>query len=260
MGPSPVIVEKKGRTAWIFLNRPEAMNSLTREMCAALTDAMAQCESDEDMRVVVLSGMGRAFCAGGDLRTIEKLADYDAARAYVHLAGGVNSAIVNSAKPYVAMVNGAAAGAGFNIAMSCDFVYASPKAKFAQAFSSIGLVSDCCGNFLLPRLVGVRAAKELMLRPKVLSAEEAFALGIVNRVADEAELRAEVEALADELAQSAPLAMRYCKKLLLGAFEPFERVMDAEEDIQAKLITSADCKEGVKAFFEKRKPKWRGKC
>ena len=141
-----VSLEKNERTAWVAMNRPEAMNSLTAELCAELVEAFAECERDAEIRAVVLTGSGRAFCAGGDLPTLAALKSRDEAEEYVKTAGRVALAIVRSAKPYIAMVNGAAAGAGFNIALACDFLCASKNAKFTQAFSSIGLIADCGGN------------------------------------------------------------------------------------------------------------------
>ena len=160
-----VSLEKNERTAWVAMNRPEAMNSLTAELCAELVEAFTECERDAEIRAVVLTGSGRAFCAGGDLPTLAALKSRDEAEEYVKTAGRVALAIVRSAKPYIAMVNGAAAGAGFNIALACDFLCASKNAKFTQAFSSIGLIADCGGNFLLPRLAGPREAKRLMMLP-----------------------------------------------------------------------------------------------
>ena len=184
-----VSLEKNGRTAWVAMNRPEAMNSLTAELCAELVEAFAECERDAEIRAVVLTGSGRAFCAGGDLPTLAALKSRDEAEEYVKTAGRVALAIVRSAKPYIAMVNGAAAGAGFNIALACDFLCASKNAKFTQAFSSIGLIADCGGNFLLPRLAGPREAKRLMMLPEKLTAEEAEKLGLTTLVAEDAELR-----------------------------------------------------------------------
>ena len=138
MKDNTVIIKKEGPVAWVTMNRPESLNSLTVGLCAALKAAFAECEDDNDIRVVVLGGEGKAFCAGGDLRTILELSDYEAAREYVHAAGEITVAVMRSRKPFIAMVGGAAAGAGFNIALACDFVCASKRAKFTQAFSSIG--------------------------------------------------------------------------------------------------------------------------
>lgn len=179
------LLEKIEHTAWVTMNRPEAMNSLTAELCAGLTEIFAECERDGEIRAVVLTGTGRAFCADGDLPTLAALKSREEAEAYVRTAGTVALAIVRSAKPYIAMVNGAAAGAGFNIALACDFLCASKNAKFTQAFSSIGLISDCGGSMTLPRLVGPHAAKRLMMLPEKITAEEAEKLGLTTLVAED---------------------------------------------------------------------------
>ena len=253
-----VAVKKEGAVAWVTMNRPGSLNSLTAELCAALKQALAECEADDDVRVVVLAGEVKAFCAGGDLRTILELSDYEAARKYVRAAGEITAAVMRSRRPFIAMVGGAAAGAGFNIALACDFICTSKRAKFTQAFSSIGLISDCGGNLLLPRLVGPHAAKRLMMLPATLSAEEAQALGLVTELAEEADLREKTAALAARLAKQPPLALAQTKKLLNGGKE-LEDILRAEEDIQAALIIGEDCKEGVRAFFEKRRPEFKGR-
>ncbi len=253
-----VLLEKENAVAWVTMNRPESLNSLTAELCAALKTALAECEADGDIRVVVLAGEGKAFCAGGDLRTILELADYEAARRYVRAAGEITAAVTGSKKPYIAMVGGAAAGAGFNLALACDFICASKRAKFTQAFSSIGLISDCGGNFLLPRLVGPHAAKRLMMLPETLSAEAAQRLGLVSELADGEALRERAAALAARLAKQPPLALAQIKKLLNGG-EELADILRAEEDIQAKLMIGEDCKEGVRAFFEKREAAFKGR-
>ena len=150
-------------------------------------------------------------------------------------ASRVALAVVRSAKPYIAMVNGAAAGAGFNIALACDFLCASKN-----AFSSIGLIADCGGNFLLPRLAGPREAKRLMMLPEKLTAEDAEKLGLTTLVAEDAELREKTAKLAARLA----------------AMPIFEATLRREESIQSRLILGEECKEGITAFFEKRPPKF----
>ena len=249
------ILEKKDGTAWVTMNRPEAMNSLTAELCAELVETFAECERAPQIRSVVLTGAGRAFCAGGDLPSIAALKSREEAEAYVKTVGAAALAIVRSAKPYIAMVNGAASGAGFNLALACDFLCGSEKAKFTQAFSSIGLVSDCGGNFLLPRLAGPLAAKRLMMLPEKITAEEAEKLGLTTLVAEESELREKTEALAARWAAMPPRALGEIKKFINEA-ELFEVVLRREEAVQSRLLMGGECKEGVSAFFEKRQPKF----
>lgn len=250
-----VILKKDGAVAQIVLNSPGTMNSMTGSLCDALFCAVSDCEKDSAVRVVVLSGCERAFCAGGDLHALEGFTEEAAALDYVRQAGRAAKAIYHSEKPYLAAVEGAAAGAGFNLALACDFVFASTRAKFTQAFSTVGLVSDCGGNFLLPRAVGAMRAKELMMLPRMLSAGEAQALGIVLRVEEPQNLLPAALAFAQELAQRPPRALAGTKRLvnesgLLG----FDKTAEAEENLQAMLCTGADAKEGIRAFFEKRAP------
>ena len=253
-----VIVKKEGMTAWVAMNRPEALNSLAPELCSALVSALDECEADSGVRVVVLSGNGKAFCAGGDLRTIAALDSIEDARSYVRSAGMITSAIMRSKKPYIAMVGGAAAGAGFNIALACDLICASSCARFTQAFCSVGLIPDCGGSLLLRRAVGVHAAKTLMFLPNTLSADDAVRLGLIFKLTEPEKLKDAAASLASELAAQPPLALAQMKRLQ-NKTEEIEAILREEEEIQARLITGEDCKEGIRAFFEKRRPVFRGK-
>lgn len=256
---SLVSVVKSGRSAWVAMNNPGALNSLTPSLCAELSEAFAACGADERVRVVILCGEGKAFCAGGDLRTISAMSDKGAALEYVRAADSIIAAVINSEKPFIAMVGGAAAGAGFNLALACDFICASKNARFTQAFSSIGLVPDCGGSFLLPRALGLPAAKRLSMLPETLSAEEAYRLGLLTLVAADGEaLRTKTAALAERLAKQPPLALARIKKLLNCGAE-LEKAMRLEELYQSELIIGEDCKEGIKAFFEKREPQFSGR-
>lgn len=258
MNQNSVIVKKEDMTAWVTMNRPAALNSLAPELCSALVGALAECEADSGIRVIVLSGNGKAFCAGGDLRTIAALGSIEEARGYVRSAGMITSAIMRSKKPYIAMVGGAAAGAGFNIALACDFICASSKARFSQAFCSVGLISDCGGSLLLRREVGTRAAKALMFLPRTLSADDAMRLGLLFSVSEPEKLREAAAALASDLAAQPPLALAQMKRLQ-NETEEIEDILHEEEDIQAGLMIGEDCREGIKAFFEKRRPVFCGK-
>lgn len=258
MADEVVQMRKDGPIAWVAMNRDKTLNSITGELCGGLKEAFADCEKDDSIRVVVLYGNGRAFCAGGDLKTLLGCTDEKTTKDTISVGGEVTAAIMGSKKPYIAMVHGAAAGAGFNIALACDFICASKKAKFTQAFSSIGLVSDCGGNLLLPLAVGVRTAKKLMMLPEMLSAEQAFDLGFITVLTEPDELRDKTAALAARLAKQPPLALANIKKLMNDC-DALKKILAVEEEIQTKLIMGEDCKEGIKAFFEKRPPVFRGK-
>jgi len=251
--------EARGSVAWITMDQPQSMNSLTKEISLGLEAAIAKAEADPAVRAVVLTGSGKAFCAGGDLRAIGSCADVVETEAYMRGAGVAPTAIFHSKKPYIAAVNGAAAGAGFNLAITCDFVLASSKAKFTQAFSSVGLMSDCGGNFLLPRLVGPQKAKELMMLPLTITAQEAKDLGIVSRVVEPEQLEAEAEALAASLAERPPLALAQIKRFVNESMQfDFDTMRTREEKMQGILAAGEDAKEGIAAFFEKRQPVFKG--
>lgn len=258
MADEVVQLKKEGPIAWVAMNRDKTLNSFTSELCNGLKEAFADCEKDEDIRVVVLYGNGRAFCAGGDLKTLLGCTDENSTMETISVGGEMTAAIMGSKKPYIAMIHGAAAGAGFNIALACDFICASKKAKFTQAFSSIGLISDCGGNLLLPLAVGVRNAKKLMMLPEMLNGQQAYDMGIVTVLTEPEELREKTAALATRLAKQPPLALANIK-MLMNDCEALNRILAQENVIQTKLIMGEDCKEGIKAFFEKRPPVFHGK-
>lgn len=254
-----VLLNIENNIAWITLNRPKGMNCMSVELCEGLCEAVNTCENDPEVRVVVLTGSGRAFCAGGDLKALLAFSDAAAAEAYVRDAGVAAKNIFHSKKPYIAMVNGAAAGAGFNLALVCDFVFAADNAKFTQAFSSVGLVSDCGGNYLLPYAVGPMKAKELMMLPATITAEEAKEIGIVRTVCPADELKNEVEAFAGRLVSRPPLSVAGTKELV-NAYSrlSFDDMMAREERVQGVLAVGEDAKEGISAFFEKREANFKG--
>lgn len=257
---NPVILTRENRIAWITLNRPKSMNCMSAELCAAFCDAVDECESDENVRVAVVTGSGRAFCAGGDLNALLSFDKADDAEKYVRDAGVAARKIFHSKKPYIAMVNGAAAGAGFNLALVCDFVFAADSAKFTQAFSSVGLVSDCGGNYLLPYAVGPMKAKELMMLPATISAAEAKEIGIVLAVCEAENLKSEVEKFALRLTTRPPLAVAGAKELVNSYSRlSFDEMVDREEKVQGALAVGEDAKEGITAFFEKREGVFNGR-
>jgi 2-(1,2-epoxy-1,2-dihydrophenyl)acetyl-CoA isomerase len=249
----PVLLTVDAHVATITMNCPESMNAMTTALVHALCDAIDACEQNDDVRAVILTGVGRAFCAGGDLHAIEGFTETAAAADYVREAGRAAAAVFHSKKPYIAAVNGAAAGAGMNLAITCDFVLAAANAKFTQAFSSVGLASDCGGHFLLSRLVGPMKAKELIMLPRTLSADEAQSLGIVLSVEAPDALADAAAKLARELASRPPLALAETKRILnTASFCKFDKTMREEEQAQSRLAVSRDAKEGIRAFFEKR--------
>ena len=252
---------RDGAIARISLDRPDAANGLSMEMAKELLEVSIACRADAGVRAVVLTGRGRFFCAGGDLKGFVDHADQ--LYAFVkELTTHLHSAIVNFARmraPLIVAVNGAAAGAGFSLAASGDLVLAARSAKFSMAYTAAGLVPDGSSSWYLPRIVGIRRTQELMLTNRRLSAEEARDWGIVTRVVEDAELESEALALAGQIAAGPTVAFGAVKKLLALSFESsLEAQLEHESVAISEAAITADGREGVAAFFAKRAPEYRG--
>jgi 2-(1,2-epoxy-1,2-dihydrophenyl)acetyl-CoA isomerase len=255
-----LLVETKDGVATLTLNRPDKLNAFNRELSGELVFALAALASDERVRAILLTGGGRAFCAGQDLA--EAIPKGDANPDLGAIVKAVYTPVIRGIrtieKPVVAAVNGIAAGAGAQLALLCDIVVASPAASFVWSFTKIGVIPDTGGTFLLPRMVGLqRAAALTMLHDKV-SAEQAREWGLVYKVADPV-VDAAME-IAKRLAELPTRALGLTKRGFnhsLGL--DLERAMAFEEDLQREAGLSGDYKEGVKAFLEKRQPAYTGK-
>jgi 2-(1,2-epoxy-1,2-dihydrophenyl)acetyl-CoA isomerase len=243
----------------ITLNRPAALNALTVPMKQALLAAFRRVEAEKDIRAVILTGAGRAFCAGQDLR--ERL-EPGAAPLGVEVRERYNPivrAMRNLPKPIVGAINGVAAGAGASLAMACDIRIASDAASFALAFGRVGLVPDSGATWFLPRLVGATRAAELALLNDPMSAADAVRLGLVGRVVPAAELAAEARAVAERLAAGAPLAIALTKRALQAAWEhDLEAALELEAELQDAAGRTKDHAEGMAAFMDKRQPRFSG--
>ncbi|HKW88297.1 MAG TPA: enoyl-CoA hydratase [Candidatus Acidoferrales bacterium] len=260
---SLVLEERDGAILTLRMNRPERLNALNVELGRALVDALLRAGRDQSVRVVVLTGAGRGFCAGGDL---ELLRDARSRNAGNELEGLVRAgkeialAICDMPQPVIAAVNGPAAGGGMNLALACDVRIASEQSSFCEAFARIGLFPDFGGMYFLPRLVGAAKAAELFWSGETLSAAEAARLGIVNRIVPHNIFEEETKNLAAQLATAPPLAVRAVKRMLMkDEREELERVLDEEIRQQVECFLSADCLEGLEAFREKRTPQFRGR-
>ncbi len=258
--PSPLVrVAVDGPVATITLDRPTALNALTIPMKLELLDALRGVEADAAIRAVILTGAGRAFCAGQDLKERLEPGAPSLGDELRQRYNPIVRAIRSMPKPVVAAVNGVAAGAGASLAFACDLRIASEAATFVLAFERIGLLPDTGATWLLPRLIGLPRAMEMSLLNEPLSAADAERLGLVTRVVASGALADEAAAMADRLAESAPVAAAFTKRALYEAQDlGLADALENEASLQDVAGRTADHREGMAAFMEKRKPRFRG--
>ena len=254
-----LLVEVDGPVATLTLDRPEALNALTVPVKVALREALESLAADRSVRAVILTGAGRAFCAGQDLAEREQP---DAAPLEVEVRKRYNPiirAIRSMGQPVIAAVNGVAAGAGASLAFACDIRLAAEDARFVLAFGRLGLVPDSGATWFLPRLVGPSKAAELALVGDPVDASEALRIGLVSRVVPGDRLMDEARALATRLAEGAPLALALTKEALQrSATITLDEALEGEAKLQGIAGASADHAEGLAAFREKRQPRFSG--
>ncbi|MCB0358542.1 MAG: 2-(1,2-epoxy-1,2-dihydrophenyl)acetyl-CoA isomerase [Bdellovibrionales bacterium] len=250
------------QVALLTLNRPEVLNSFHREMASEVQAALEDIRDNEEVRAVLLTGEGRGFCAGQDLDAVVPKDGAPQPRLGDIVRDCYNpivSAIRTIEKPFVAAVNGVAAGAGANLAFACDLVLASDRASFIQSFVHVGLIPDTGGTYFLPKLVGLQRANALAMLGEKLSAEDAQALGLVYRVIPAEELLSEAMALATKLASLPTVGIGLTKRAFNASFSnSLEHQLSLEEELQAAAGKTEDYQEGVSAFLEKRKPQFNG--
>jgi 2-(1,2-epoxy-1,2-dihydrophenyl)acetyl-CoA isomerase len=249
--------------ALLVLNRPEKLNALNNELATALNSALERLASNDSVRVVILTGAGRAFCAGGDLASIgEGRQASDAKQLEPLLRSGMAAVLKmrTMPKPVIAAVNGVAAGAGMNVALAADIRIASDEAMFGQNFAKVGLFPDFGGTFFLPQLVGPSIAAEMFYTGEMINAETALRIGVVNRIVSGPQLESEVKALAEKITQGPPIAIRAVKHAIFGRDgKALAHALEDEVEHQLKCYLSDDCREGIQAFFEKRPPRFKGR-
>ncbi|WXG41826.1 MAG: enoyl-CoA hydratase-related protein [Candidatus Freyarchaeum deiterrae] len=252
-----IIVEKENGIATITMNRPEKLNALNREMQEEMREALDALSMDDDVKVIILTGAGKAFSAGGDIEGMKEFYQADQLQlrqALYYYTSEVTNRIWNIEKPIIAAVNGAAAGAACNWALACDFIIASENARFGEVFIHIGLVPDGGGSWLLPRLVGFQKAKEIILMGKLVPAKEAEQLGMVNKVVPEGDLMSTVKEYAKILADLPPRAVGAAKKTINKAMTTSLReALDYEMTMQAICFQTDEHIERAKAFLGKKK-------
>jgi len=261
MGGGTVLVEQADGIATVTLNRPDARNALDLVMREELEATLAGLEAEPAVRVLVLRGAGEHFCAGGDVKFMR--ASRMSASEGQQRVEAMNRAILALARfrtPTIAMVDGYAVGAGCNLALACDLVIASDRARFGEVFARIGLIPDGGGIYLLPRRVGLARAKELVFTAEIIEAADAEQIGLVNRVVPIGELAAQIQALARRIAAGPPRAHAMAKSLLNRSFAlDLETSLAWEGLAQGMMIESEDHREGLAAFFEKRSPRFTGR-
>jgi 2-(1,2-epoxy-1,2-dihydrophenyl)acetyl-CoA isomerase len=255
-------LERAANVATLTLNRADAFNALDLSLGRELFAASLELDEDPEVRCIVITGAGRAFCAGGDVKAFVDHLDRIGAHikeltTYLH---GAISRFCRSDKPVIMAVNGIAAGGGFSLALSGDLVVAAESARFTMAYSRIAASPDGSSSYFLPRLVGLRRAMELYFTNRVLSAREAVEWGMVTRMVPDAELKGAVDALARELAQGPSRAFGIAKRLLhQSTWESLETQMELEAQGIAACGHTEDFRAGVTAFAEKRTPTFRGR-
>jgi 2-(1,2-epoxy-1,2-dihydrophenyl)acetyl-CoA isomerase len=258
-----ITTEARDRITTITLNRPDKLNAFSGTMREDLLAALRRAEDDSECRVVVITGAGRAFCAGGDvdyMSGLQREGDVASLRKLLDAGRDVVLQIAAMQKPVVASINGIAAGAGCNLALACDYRIASDAAKLGETFVKIGLHPDWGGTWLLPRLVGRSRAAELLMTGRIVDANEALAIGMVDRVVPAAELANETTRLAASIAAAPPIAVAGIKRALVAAERNDLRAqLELEAEHQVRAFQSRDAAEGMSAFFEKRPPNFSGK-
>jgi 2-(1,2-epoxy-1,2-dihydrophenyl)acetyl-CoA isomerase len=247
--------------AWLHLNRPEVFNSFNREMALNLQQVFDDCESNSEVRAIVLTGSGKAFCAGQDLKEVTSPELNPGFKKILEEHyNPIITRIRNIKKPIIGAINGVAAGAGANIALACDIVVAHEKVSFIQAFSLIGLIPDSAGTFFLPRLIGFQKASALAMLGDKVSADEAEKMGMIYKVLPLESFEEEVNKLALKLANMPTLALGKIKEAFNQSLtNNLEEQLALESKLQIEAAQTEDYEEGVSAFVEKRKPTFKGK-
>ena len=257
---SNILYKVEDGVALAQFNLPDKLNALTDEMKEELLSIVLEARDNDEIKVLILTGSGRAFCAGGDLNSQARVKDIIGGRDRVKKLHRWVNEIVNLEKPVIAAVNGLAVGAGCNLALACDLIYASEDAKFSQIFSKIGLIPDAGGLYFLPWAVGPWRAKEIVFSGRMVGAEEACQIGMVNKVFPKETLLDEVMAIAKGYAKGPGVAYGIAKTLITRSFSwDFATLLEQEANAQTICMRTEDYLEGRTAFFEKRPPVFKGR-
>ncbi len=260
---TPVLEAKQGSIVTLTMNRPERLNALDSELPTALNEALKRLANDSSVHVVVLTGAGRAFCAGGDLGVIGKGRERgDTTELEPILRSGMQTVLNmrGMPQPVIAAVNGPAAGAGMNLALAADIRIAVESAVFGQNFAKVGLFPDYGGTYFLPELLGPSTAAEMFYTGEMIDAKTALHLGLVNHICAADRFEAEVQSLAKKIADGPQVAIRGVKHTLFSRNKAaLVEALEREVEYQMKCFHSEDCREGIRAFMEKRPPRFAGR-
>lgn len=260
---STLLFEVREHVAHMTLNRPEAANGINLEMASEIRHAARRCATDPEIRAVLLSGAGKMFCAGGDLKAFAAQPERELPGFLEQVTLHLHQAISHFARmnaPVVAAVHGSAAGGGFSLACACDFPFAAESARFTMAYTRAGLTPDGSSTYFLPRIIGYRRTLELAITNRVLSAREAAEMGLVTRVVPDADLIAEATKFATQLATGPTAAYGGVKRLLIDSFtNTLEAQMSLEGEYISSMGQTADGRKGIASFLAKRPPKFSGK-
>jgi enoyl-CoA hydratase/carnithine racemase len=259
MNLQDLLYDKRNQAAWITLNRPQALNAITPEMIRSLRTAVEDALADSNVRALVITGAGRGFCAGADIRVLDN-ANLEQFRAFLNELTAVWSFIRTFPKPTIAAINGVVVGAGFELTLVCDFRLAATTARLGSAEVRINQPMTDGSTYLLPRLIGEAKAKEIAMTGDILDAEEAGRIGLVNTVVEPEALQSTVEELVKKLSSRGPIAVSHIKQCFARNRDvDVESAILIENEAATACFVTADQKEGLRAFLEKREPQWTGR-
>ena len=253
-------IEQREGICLITFNRPKVYNSFNKPMAIALQQTLDDCAKDKNVRAIVLKGEGKAFCAGQDLAEVTDPMGPELKSIVGEHYNPIISRIRSIEKPVIAAVNGVAAGAGANIALACDIVFAKKSASFIQAFSKIGLIPDSGGTYFLPRIIGFQKAMALMMTGDKVSAEEAEEMKMIYKALNDEDFDETVMTFVEKLSKMPTRALGLTKKAVNSSYNnTMQQQLDLEENLQNEAGQTDDFSEGVQAFLDKRTPKFTGK-
>lgn len=260
MSFAELLIEHRGAVSWLYLNRPKALNAMSAQCMREFTQALVLLRDRAETRVIVVSGKGRAFCAGADIGGAPSPNDPPSAEpTFLDIAEAMEDVLNFVPKPVIAAVNGICCGGGFEIAMMCDFIFAAKSARLGDVHANVGAMPGAGSTARLARIVGPNLARYIMFTGEMFPAPYLSEIGLVTKVMEDDQLESETQAIAEKIAEKSPLSLKRLKMLIGNAFDlPMPLAAKMEKLLSASHMRSWDAQEGGKAFMEKRKPQFRG--